>query len=58
MEHTNEPYAVDLHLGILGYFVYQPLKDLIRGDVLESLDERLAKVQSIVVILEQSHLQV
>jgi len=58
LKHTSNPHTVNLHLCILGYFVYQPLKDLIRGNVLESLDERLCKSSKYCCYFGQSHLQV
>lgn len=47
----------DLHLCVLGYFAYQLLKDLIRGNVLESLDKRFCKSSKYCCYFGQSHLQ-
>lgn len=58
LKHAILVPIADLHLCILGYFAYQLLKDLIRGTVLESLDERVCKSSKYCCYFGQSHLQV
>lgn len=57
LKHTIQVRIAELHLCILGYFAYQLPKDLIRGNVLESSDERFRKSSKYCCYFGQSHLQ-